>query len=932
MSNPRKNRLTHEPFGERRTVTFARRGVKSPRSRIALTVVAMVAFAGLLAQTSGALPITGTKPWVVALCNFTDDTSTPQTVSYYQQMFDGAPNGDGLKEYFNDVSYGKLKIDGTIVRDWKTLSMTRYQFSGLTRFHKIERCAQAHDADVNYKNYHGVFVMTNFPVDGLPAPATTTTTAAITDSATSLAVASAAGFPAPPFVIAVGDGTPDDGEQMNVTAVSGTTFTVARGHESGNANAHNAGATVTLVFGTDYGNVGLDQQNFSVDGTTKLGNVIGGYTYNLAGAAHEMGHGFGFDHSRKLSDSVNDYNDCWDIMSVFSCVYAFTGSFGGTNLNSGSAAAGPGFTAINVDLGGWLDPARLFTHNNGASPNCNQATQTLAALNRPGVSGFLAARMTDVQTITIPNSMTTNSSHLWLEYRDRGSGTDVNGWDRAIPADAVVLHLRGGDNVPYWLDSATADGRLTSGETYVDAGRNVYVAVNRVNSAADQAQVTLSGCKIDTTLAYAGATSGQYTDAVTLAADLTVNGSGAPVSNATVSLTLGTQSCSGPTNASGRAQCSITLNQTPGSYTVSASFAGTTAYDGASVSSGFTIRREVTALTYSGASAQDYHDAFTARATLVEDDGPAVAGKTVGFTLGAGDSCSTATDSSGVGSCSITPSQPAGNYSIVSSFAGDAFFEGSGDSDAFEITHEESTTTYTGPTVILAGTGVTATLKAQLVEDGANDDDGDGGPFPASPSGQTISFTLGSQSCSAATNAAGVAQCTVSVPPSLGLGPQTVTATFAGDAYYLPSSDSDSVIVFAFPSKGAFVLGDATVAAATPTTTVTWWSDAWRSLNSLTGGLAPLSFKGFAGTVNTLPTASPANVCGTRFRTLPGNSPPPVSDIPSYMGVIVSSAVTKTGNVIDGNWGRIVVVRTDAGYNPAPGHPGTGRLVATFCP
>ena len=89
--------------------------------------------------------------------------------------------------------------------------------------------------------------------------------------------------------------------------------------------------------------------------------------------------------------------------------------------------------------------------------------------------------------------------------------------------------------------------------------------------------------------------------------------------------------------------------------------------------------------------------------------------------------------------------QAAGNYTLASAFAGDAHYEPSSDSDSFEITHEESTTTYTGPTVILAGSSVTATLKAQLVEDGANDDDGDSGPFTAVPSGQTIVFALGSQ-------------------------------------------------------------------------------------------------------------------------------------------------------------------------------------------
>ena len=43
----------------------------------------------------------------------------------------------------------------------------------------------------------------------------------------------------------------------------------------------------------------------------------------------------------------------------------------------------------------------------------------------------------------------------------------------------------------------------------------------------------------------------------------------------------------------------------------------------------------------------------------------------------------------------------------------------------------------------------------------------------------------------------------------------TLNVAFAGDTYYLPSSNSAPVIVFAFPSRGAFVLGDTTVASAT---------------------------------------------------------------------------------------------------------------------
>jgi len=225
-------------------------------------------------------------------------------------------------------------------------------------------------------------------------------------------------------------------------------------------------------------------------------------------------------------------------------------------------------------------------------------------------------------------------------------------------------------------------------------------------------------------------------------------------------------------------------------------------------------------------------------------------------------------------------------------------------------------------------TGGTLTVSATLVEDGASDDDGDGGSPPPSPAGQTITFTLDGQACSGVTDASGNVSCSISVSGSL--GPKTITATFAGDAYYLGSSDSAQVVVFAFPSRGAFTLGDLTVAGA-GSNTVTWWSHSWSSLNSLSGGLAPASFKGFAANVTTLPSTSPPDVCGTSFTTRTGNSSQPPDTVPSYMGVVVASSVTQSGSTISGTWGSVVVVRTDPGYAPNPGHPGTGTIVATLC-
>src|SRR5262249_58707595 len=72
-----------------------------------------------------------------------------------------------------------------------------------------------------------------------------------------------------------------------------------------------------------------------------------------------------------------------------------------------------------------------------------------------------------------------------------------------------------------------------------------------------------------TTLTYTGDTTADFHDPANLSAVLKVTSSGAPIAGATVTFTLGTQGCSGTTNASGIVSCTIaSLNQIPGPYTV----------------------------------------------------------------------------------------------------------------------------------------------------------------------------------------------------------------------------------------------------------------------------------------------------------------------------------------------------------------------------
>lgn len=320
-----------------------------------------------------------------------------------------------------------------------------------------------------------------------------------------------------------------------------------------------------------------------------------------------------------------------------------------------------------------------------------------------------------------------------------------------------------------------------------------------------------------------------------------------------------------------------------------------------------------TTLHYDGATTADYHDPAVLSARLTRtDDGAPIAGKTVTLTMGA-ESCSSTTGADGEAACTITPQEPAGPYTAAAAFAGDGNYRASTDSATFTVTREETTTTYTGPTVIAQGQPVV--LSGRLLEDGT---------VPVA--GRTLTLTLGTgagaQSCSGVTDASGNASCTVA-GVTVGQGMQPVRAEFAGDPYYLPSADTKQVIVFAFPARGIFTVGDR---SATAGASVTYWGAQWSKANALTGGSAPNAFKGFAATPGSTPPA-----CGATWSTGPGNSSQPVDTVPAYMGTAVTAKVTQSGATISGAITRIVVVVTRPGYDANPGHAGTGTIVATYC-
>jgi hypothetical protein len=155
-------------------------------------------------------------------------------------------------------------------------------------------------------------------------------------------------------------------------------------------------------------------------------------------------------------------------------------------------------------------------------------------------------------------------------------------------------------------------------------------------------------------------------------------------------------------------------------------------------------------------------------------------------------------------------------------------------------------------------------------------------------------------------------------------GNHTITTTIT-DVGGSTASVSCNTLAFSFaPGGGSFVIGD-NGTHSWSVNTVTFWGAQWAKDNSLSGGKAPNSFKGFAENPTT-PT------CGAVWSADPGNStPPPAGPLPDFMAVIVTSSADQSGSTISGNIVHIVIVKTNPGYEPNPGHAGTGTVVAVVC-
>lgn len=139
--------------------------------------------------------------------------------------------------------------------------------------------------------------------------------------------------------------------------------------------------------------------------------------------------------------------------------------------------------------------------------------------------------------------------------------------------------------------------------------------------------------KRPTTIVYSGDLTAEYSDPATMRATLTDGLSSTPLSGKTVNFSLGTQTTSATTNASGLATATIVITQPAGNVSVGAAFASDNLYLGSADSDPFVIDKEDLTFVYTGTTltSMAVTPTLAAQATQEADGSPgnlALAGAT----------------------------------------------------------------------------------------------------------------------------------------------------------------------------------------------------------------------------------------------------------------------------------------------------------------
>ncbi len=536
----------------------------------------------------------------------------------------------------------------------------------------------------------------------------------------------------------------------------------------------------------------------------------------------------------------------------------------------------------------------------GQTVNPAATTTTVSSSANPSSAG---------QPVTFTATVTGNGGGTVTFYAD-GSATPITGCAAVALADPPSLPFQATCTTSTLAVGTHAITAAYSGDTQYAPSTGTLAGGQTVNTVATTTTVASSANP---------STAGQP---VTFTATVTGNGGGTVTFYADGSATpitgCAAVALADPPSLPFQATCT-TSTLAVGTHAITAAYSGDTQYapSTGTLTGGQTVNPAATTTTVaSSANPSTAGQPVTFTATVTGNGGGTV-------TFYADGSATPITGCAAV-ALADPPSLPfqatcttstlaVGTHAITAAYSGDTQYAPStGTLTGGQTVNKVATVITSASTLQMFATGGTATVSATLTAVGGT----------AVP-GKTVTITLGSgptaQSCTATTSSSGTATCTIT-PVAGTSGPLPLTDAFAGDSSYQPATNTQQALVFSYSQGGSFTVGNGSQAGA-----VTFWGAQWAKDNTLSAGPAPSAFKGFENSA-----AQPA--CGTTWNTGPGNSPtPPAGPLPAYMAVIVTSTVTTSGSTITGNTVHVVIVKTSAGYAPAPGYAGTGTVVGTYC-
>ncbi|HEX3873381.1 MAG TPA: Ig-like domain repeat protein [Solirubrobacteraceae bacterium] len=441
---------------------------------------------------------------------------------------------------------------------------------------------------------------------------------------------------------------------------------------------------------------------------------------------------------------------------------------------------------------------------------------------------------------------------------------------------------------------------------------------------ATSATVPFTVNNIPTTVTYTGPTTGPYGVPVTLTAKLTDNSNSAGIAGETLHIAFGAESCSGSTDSSGAASCSVTPLDSPGGspYTITASFAGDapTYLASSDTSKSFTVMKAptVTTLAISPPSPSVFGQPVTLTATVSPNDNGGSVEFFDGATPIAGCSAQALSGSGHTATC-VTGGLSVGNHMLAAAYSGDGNYLGSPSALApYTVNKAMTSTTLTASPAGSStfGQAVTFTAAVAPVAPGAG-----------VPTG-TVAFTVDGTAVGTGT-LSGTSHASITTS-SLGAGSHTIGAAYSGDGNFLASSTSLPYLVTCSVTISGTHVGTLEV---TSSTCVKPGAVVKGAINIHATGALDVEGASVSGAIDATGTTGVVRVCGSNIggtvdirnalALVIVGDPGDAACAPNTIGAALVVENNTHGVEVIGNTEHGLISSGNSGPGPFPGDPTT---------